>query len=487
MPRRLTASVARQLTVINTLVSGVALLIGGVAFAAYDRVTFENTLVRHLSTEAQIAASNSVSALVFNDPGVAADVLSALRAAPNIVSAEISTLNGRTFAAYRRDPGDQPRIPLMFPAASTEVYRVGKEQITLALGIVFDGRQVGRVEIRSDLRELAARRKEYFGIIVVVWLASLSAALLLSWLSQRAISAPIAHLADVAKKVSRERDYSVRANVTDQAYELAVLTDAFNDMLTEIQRQDTSLHEAAGALEGRVAELDAVNKELEAFSYSVSHDLRAPLRHVSGFAGLLEERTQDQLDSQSRKYLVTIMNAARTMGQLIDDLLEFSRIGRSQLHTERVSLNDLFQQARQEVLAEPSVAVRTIEWRMHDLPEVEADAATIRLAIINLLSNAVKYTSTRAEALIEVGSKEAPGEVVVFVRDNGVGFDMQYLHKLFGVFQRLHSAAEFEGTGIGLANVKRVVQRHGGRVWAEGGIDRGATFYFSLPTKRRTA
>jgi signal transduction histidine kinase len=485
---RLNASIVRQLTVVNTLVSGFALLLGGAAFGAYDRVTFAETLLRHLSTEARIAASNSVSALVFNDPSAANDTLSALRAAPNIISATITTLDGRRFAEYRRDHVDPPTgpPPLMFPAASAEVYHVDKEQITLALEIVFDGRQVGRVELRSDLRELAARRQQYVGIVMVVFLASLSVALLLSWLSQRAISAPIVHLAETAKKVSSERDYSVRAPVTKQTNELAVLTEAFNDMLAQIQRQDTSLHETAGVLEERVAELDAVNKELEAFSYSVSHDLRAPLRHVSGFATLLEERTEGQLDPKSRKYLQTITDAAAKMGQLIDDLLEFSRIGRGPLHTQRVCLGDLVREARQEVTADPAIAARNIEWRVHDLPEVEGDAATLRLAIINLLSNAVKYTSTRAEAQIEVGAGDGRDEVVVFVRDNGVGFDMQYVHKLFGVFQRLHSSDEFEGTGIGLANVKRIIQRHGGRVWAEGELNRGATFYFALPTKRRS-
>jgi light-regulated signal transduction histidine kinase (bacteriophytochrome) len=205
---------------------------------------------------------------------------------------------------------------------------------------------------------------------------------------------------------------------------------------------------------------------------------------VSGFAVLLEERARGQLDPQSRKYLQTITHAANTMGHLIDDLLEFSRIGRSQLHTQRISLNELVRQAREQVMADPAIAERTIDWHVDDLPEVDGDAATLRLAIINLLSNAVKYTSTRARAQIDVGATHAAGEVVVLVRDNGVGFDMQYVHKLFGVFQRLHSTEEFEGTGIGLANVKRIILRHGGRVWAEGVIGRGATFHFSLPERR---
>jgi light-regulated signal transduction histidine kinase (bacteriophytochrome) len=266
--------------------------------------------------------------------------------------------------------------------------------------------------------------------------------------------------------------------------EVTVLVNAFNDMIGEIQERDRSLLDAQQELEARVvqrtAELDALNKELEAFTYSVSHDLRAPLRHVTGFCGLLEEHLKEQLDGSSRKYLGTITAAATRMGKLIDDLLAFSRMGRSHIAKRRVSLNDVVRDARQETAGGRNA--REVEWAVSNMPEVEGDAAMLRLVMVNLLSNALKYSSTRAHARIEVGTNGSrPDEVVVFVRDNGVGFDPQYAHKLFGVFQRLHSADDFEGTGIGLANVKRIVQRHGGRVWADGAPNEGATFYFSLP------
>jgi light-regulated signal transduction histidine kinase (bacteriophytochrome) len=232
----------------------------------------------------------------------------------------------------------------------------------------------------------------------------------------------------------------------------------------------------------RTAELEVVNAELEAFSYSVSHDLRAPLRHVTGFAGLLEERTNGELDPQCIRYVQTISQAAKRMGQLIDDLLAFSRIGRGQLVRRSVPLNELVREARDEVTAD--VAHRHIEWQIADLPVVEGDPAMLRLVMINLLSNAVKYTSPRSQATIEIGARVGiQDDVIIFVRDNGVGFDMQYAGKLFGVFQRLHSAEEFDGTGIGLANVQRIVHRHAGRVWAESELDQGATFSFSLPRK----
>jgi light-regulated signal transduction histidine kinase (bacteriophytochrome) len=254
-------------------------------------------------------------------------------------------------------------------------------------------------------------------------------------------------------------------------------------MLAEIQLRDRSLEEARAQLEARVnertAELNASNSELEAFSYSVSHDLRAPLRHVTGFASLLEEHAGSALDDEGRRYLKTITDAAGRMATLIDDLLAFSRTGRASLTKGRVDLNALVSDARAEVSVD--LDGRRITWNVHPLPEVHADPALLRPVMVNLLSNALKYTRTRDEARIEVGTCDGqPGEVAIFVRDNGVGFDMQYADKLFGVFQRLHSAAEFPGTGVGLAIVQRVINRHGGRVWAEAKPGEGATFFFTL-------
>lgn len=235
------------------------------------------------------------------------------------------------------------------------------------------------------------------------------------------------------------------------------------------------------ALERRTQELERANRELDGFSYSVSHDLRAPLRAIDGFSRLLLEEHREQLDDEGRRLLEVIRRNTQRMGQLIDDLLAFSRLGRQPLQRATVDMAALARSAADEVLAqEPG---REVEIRYGHLPVAEGDAALMRQVWVNLLSNAVKYTRPSRPALIEVSGRSDDAEHSYSVQDNGVGFEMQYVGKLFGVFQRLHPSAQFEGTGVGLALVQRVVDRHGGRVWADGEVGRGATFGFALPRK----
>jgi len=245
------------------------------------------------------------------------------------------------------------------------------------------------------------------------------------------------------------------------------------------RRAEAEVGERNRELEERLgASLD----ELEAFAHSVSHDLRAPLRHIAGFLDLLEKRLSGSLDPQGRHYLDAVLEAAEHMNELIDGLVAFSRAGRGQLDEVQVDLGELAREVVGEL--EPQARGRAVSWRIGPLPRVTGDRALLKLALASLLSNALKFTRPRAEAEIDLGCEDGPpDEWVVFVRDNGVGFDMAHAGKLFGVFERLHPRSEFEGTGMGLANLRRIVRRHGGRTWAEGAVGRGAKFSLSLPRR----
>jgi PAS domain S-box-containing protein len=254
--------------------------------------------------------------------------------------------------------------------------------------------------------------------------------------------------------------------------------------ITHRKQEEESVRRLTETLEQRVAartsELEVANRELEAFTYSVSHDLRAPLRHIMGFIEILEKEAGCKISEIHRHHLTTIAGAARRMGELIDDLLTFSRIGRSEMQKTSINLRDLLMEALNDIKEETKD--RLISWKIGPLPEVKVDRSLMRQALVNLLSNAIKFTSTRTHAHIEVGCEsDHPNEHVIFISDDGVGFDPRYTKKLFGVFERLHNDKQFEGTGIGLANVHRIIKRHGGRIWAMGNVDAGATFHFSIP------
>ncbi len=269
------------------------------------------------------------------------------------------------------------------------------------------------------------------------------------------------------------RDHSA----TWRAVEIEIANEFRAAMLNIVLRRAEEMAQLA-------TELARANKELEAFSYSVSHDLRAPLRHIAGYGDLLREQEGERMSDRSQRFLNNMLQSARFAGTLVDDLLTFSQMGRAALRPGAVDLNQLVS----SVVGEfgPETAGRDVEWVIGALPSVMADATFLQLALRNLVSNAVKYTRTRESARIEIFADTTATEHIIGVRDNGVGFDMKYVGKLFGVFQRLHRAEEFDGTGIGLANVRRIVERHDGRTWAEGRVDEGAVFYFSLPLVFRT-
>ena len=631
-------SISRKMTWTNMLVSGAALLLACASFIGYDLVTFRSATVYNVSIQAQIAGSNAVSALLFDDQSSAEKTLSALHASPNIISAGILTLDGRPFAAYSRDAGAPiPALPQL-PEGQTETHRFGDGGVLLVRRIVFEGKPTGIIYIQSGMEALYARLRLYVGVSAVVLVISLLAALLISSRFQREISLPITQLAEVAQHVSRDKNYSVRAAPPGSRDEISVLVEAFNGMLSQIQARDIDLRRAHDELEARVhertaelsranelltsevaerkateealrqseerfrlmvsdvkdyailmldpdgrvaswnagaertkgyqaeeiigqhfsrfypeediqlekpeaclrialqkgrhedegwrvrkdgarfwadvvitalrdktgqlrgfckvtrdvtvrkrndellqlrnAQLETANKELDAFSYSVSHDLRAPLRGIDGFSQALLEDYADKLDSTGQDYLQRVRLAAQRMSVLIDDLLNLSRVTRSEIRREKLDLSAIVRTAAEEL--QRGTPGRNVKFLIADGLTAEGDSRLLRVAIENLLGNAWKYTSAHDRAQIEFGLHKDNGRSAYFVRDDGAGFDPRYSERLFGAFQRLHAATEFPGSGIGLATVQRIIRRHGGEIWAEGAVEKGATFYFTL-------
>lgn len=477
-----TKSISAKITWMNMLVSGAALLLAGSAFFAYDQVTFREGLVHALSAQAQIIASNSVSALVFNDPQAAENTLDALKNSPNVESAAIFRPNRTPFAEYLRSGGKAPfNIPAL-PNTQEETYQFRSQHLILVEPIHFQGQLIGFVYVRSDLTELDKRLKRYGAIAFVVLILSLLAASFASYVFKESVVTPIVELSQVARAVSQGKNYSVRAAPTKEQDEVALLVNAFNEMLTQIQARDNALRKAHDELERRVEdrtrELVVANRELEAFSYSVSHDLRGPVDAVNGFAYVLGREYAAKLDEKGKELIERIRSSGKRMMQLIDDLLNLSRVTSGAMQRETVNLSEIVQNISRDL--QRSAPERSAEFVIADAGGAQGDPQLLRVLLENLLRNAWKYTSHQPATRIEFGVQNTSTKRIYFVRDNGVGFDPRSAGRLFQPFQRLHSSAEFPGSGVGLATVQRIVRRHAGEVWAESEVDKGATFYFYL-------
>jgi len=484
-----TAPIRRRLMTIILVTCGAVLLLTCASFGVHEFFTFRQTTVANLSTVGAILASNSTAALTFENPEDAAEILSALQAEPHIKAASLYDANGHLFAHYPATLANDA-----FPnAPEQDGYNFTAGNLVSFQPVVYGTKRLGTLYLKSDLEAMTQRLRLYGVIVALVVLASLGLAYTLSSRFQRQISQPILALTKTAQAVADRGDYSVRAPKIGDG-EFVVLTEAFNWMLTRIHDGDTALRESQESLwslnvelekrvEERTCKLKEANKELEAFSYSVSHDLRAPLRAIDGFSRILLEEYTDKLDDDGKRVLDVIRNNSQNMGRLIDDLLAFSRLSRKQLEASGVDMhslaNDVFTQL------EPGLGNQKIQFNLSPLPPVEGDPALIRQVFVNLISNAAKYSRPRPQSIIDVNGYYENGDCVYYVKDNGVGFDMTYAKKLFGVFQRLHSVEEFEGTGVGLAIVQRIVHRHGGQVWARAKLNEGATFFFSLPRENK--
>jgi signal transduction histidine kinase len=459
--------------------SGAVLLLTCTALFVYELITFKHTSVRELSTLGKIVAANSTAALVFDTPEDAAEILAALKAEPQIVAAALYNKEGKLFAHYPAESSVSN-----FPNSSAEEgYRTTDSYLVGYQPVVLEDKKLGSLYLKSDMSAMYDRLKLYSFIAGSVIVLSFGMAYFLSRKLQQAISNPVLALAETARRVSEHHDYSVRA-VRHGNDEIGTLTNAFNHMLQQIETQNTEIQRFNQQLEqnikARTIELEAANKELEAFSYSVSHDLRAPLRSIDGYSRVMIEDYGDKLDDEGKRTLNVIVKNAVRMGHLIDDLLNFSRIAKQNLIKVQLDMTLIATSVAEDLKSQQK---KNVEINIKPMLRVEGDSSMIRQVLTNLISNAIKYSTKKEKPVIEIGSFAESGSNVYYVKDNGAGFDMAYYDKLFGVFQRLHSGNEFEGTGVGLALVHRIITKHNGKVWAEGKVDEGATFYFSLPSE----
>jgi signal transduction histidine kinase/DNA-binding response OmpR family regulator len=501
------ASIARRLTWMNMLVSAAALVLACAAFIGYDLVTFRLTIVRNLSTQAQIIGSNSASALLFNDPQAAETTLSALKAAPNILSAVIYMPDGQPLATYSRDRSDAISRPPSIGAGQIETHVLGSHEIELVRSIVFQGKPIGTVYIRSDLQELGERMDRYLGIALIVLFVSLMAALLVSSVFRRAIATPIIDLARIARAVSHDKNYSVRAAPVRGEGELTILIDAFNEMLTQIGENETDLLKAHDSLEQRVrertAELETAKREVEVFSQSVvkakeelersskfkdqflstmSHELRTPLNAVLGFSDLLGEDRYGSLNDKQRRYVNHISTGGKHLLRLINDILDLSRIeaGRLQLTIETVRVDTSLSEACDTL--QPLASKKNHHLIKHPAPglSVRADATRLKQILMNLIGNAVKFTPDGGT--IELAAKRIDDHVRLEVRDSGPGIPPHEQKRIFEAFYRLtQNTKAAEGSGLGLAITQRLVELHGGKLGLESEPGTGSCFFFTLP------
>jgi signal transduction histidine kinase len=492
----ISTSVARKLMVVVMLSTLAALAVALGAMLAYDLSNYHRSWVADIRTQAELLGRTTAPALAFDDARVAKENLELLRLRPEVRAAAIYNARGRLFASYAVAGEEQfPDLP------EADGARVDGDDLIVFKRIVDRRDILGTVYLRTHYA-LYDRLLGYLGIAAVVVIVAMMVAYLLSLRMQRAVMGPLVAISAVAREVAERRNYSLRAEKLSSD-EIGALADAFNAMLAEIGEATRELETAKRAAErevgerrraeeevlrlnaeleqrvkDRTAQLEYTNGELEAFCYTVSHDLRAPLRAIDGFSQALIEDFPKDVPEEAQRYLSRIRSSTLRMGQLIEDLLNLSRVSRVELARRDCDVGEVARQVATDLhVRHPARAVEIVVW---DDMLAKADARLLRAALENLMGNAWKFTGKVEKPRIEVGALRDGGRSTFFVRDNGAGFDMAYANKLFGAFQRLHSANEYAGTGIGLATVQRIVHRHGGRIWADAKPGKGAVFFFTL-------
>jgi len=468
-----------KLIIIIMTVSLSTLLIAGIAIANYNIKNSKQAMVQKFTTVARLLGNRSTAALAFGDKQLANENLNSLKDSPDVVLACIYNKDGMLFSQYRSEIFTDNCAPVQ--AEKYDIAVFGNDFLRVRNEISLDSELLGYIYIQSELQRIRHHIREQIVIVILaLCLAGIFSFFLSSWL-QLLISKPIRKVANVATTIERQADYSLRAP-ENGADEIGRLTHAFNGMLDTIENQNKQLQSSKDNLESlvsqRTQELENANKELESFSYSVSHDLRAPLRSVNGFSQMLLEDYANCVDDTGKDFLARIRASSQRMSQLIDDLLKLSRVSRSECEFQAVNLTELAETTIMNLKElQPE---RNVEILIEQGVEAEGDPHLLGILFDNLLGNAWKYTAKKPHARIEFGTTMTETGVKYFIKDNGAGFDMKNSDKLFGAFNRLHTAKEFEGSGIGLATVKRILDRHNGKIWAEAELNLGATFHFTI-------
>jgi signal transduction histidine kinase len=460
------------------ITSSVVLLIACAIYFMYEYASFRRSLLERTRVLAEMCASNSTAALAFRNSADATSVLSALRADQYVVSAVLLNNADSVFATYPADLSVQN-----FQARALKPgFHFGENGLEGVIPVTEDGKQIGLLYISSTTRAIYERLELYALTALGVIVFSLLISYLLSMAIQRNISKSILSLVRTAEVVSQKKDYAIRATKYDND-EIGVLTTTFNNMLHEIEKQNiqiTSFNQNLEAeVRARTRELETAYEEMEAFSYMVSHDLSAPLRKIDMFVDLYLQRDNKNIDPEGQQTFEKVTTNIDKMRTLISDLLAFAQLGKRELEKVDIDMKELVSTVFED--QKKTEDPREIEFLLCDIPNAHADRVTMSQVWVNLISNALKYTRKREVAKIEIGAEQKDNSVVYHIQDNGVGFDMNHYDKLFSAFNRLHSEKDFQGTGIGLAIVHRIISKHGGKVWAESLADKGAKFYFSIP------
>jgi signal transduction histidine kinase/DNA-binding response OmpR family regulator len=494
-------SISKKLTWMNMLVSGVALLLACASFVVYDLYTYRNVIAHNLSTEAQVIGSNSVSALMFNDPGAAQNTLSALSASPHILYAAIYTADGHQFAGYWRDDSRKSLPLLALPVGQTQAHWLMDGQMALVQSISFQGKPTGFVYIRSDLQAIDERLQTYAVIAAAVLLISLIVALVISRISQRVISEPVMKLAQTVRIVSHEKNYSIRAATTINRDEVSTLIESVNEMLEQIQQRDTALQRAQNELEHRVQErttqLAAANKELDLrnreveratrlkskFLASMSHELRTPLNAIVGFSDLLAEQTAGALNDKQKRFVNHIKQGSAHLLQLINDILDLSKIeaGQLELRSEKFQINDALPEVLSTIRPLAMAKQITVQNTLEAELAIYADRVRFKQILYNLFSNAVKFTPK--DGRINLECVEQGDFISISVTDTGIGIRAEDQGIIFEEFRQVEVGkdATQEGTGLGLAITKRLVEQQGGQISLISEPGKGSRFTFTLP------